>query len=556
MPMKLISIGVSFLLGILDFSAQETKTLWQKDIESSTQEILSGLTTTLDGQYLLSGSSINTKPQKLSTDNSQANNGYDYHILKLDQKGGKVWEKYFSGNKNDYLNTSVSTQEGGFLLAGSSYSSQSGDKKEISFGSSDMWIIKVDENGEEEWQRTIGTKYSEDAYSAVQTTDLGYVIAGGISGAKFGYGSKDAIITKLDKEGKILYQLILGGNNNDQVEKIIPTKDGGCLIGIYSQSSTGTLEEKESIPSKEFLNTYSIPSKNSDNTSEDYEVSFYQKQTPNYGIGDYWLVKLDKNGKVQWEKNYGGEEDDHIRTLAFTDNGYIVGGESRSKPSGNKEAGIKEGTDLWLISLDENGEQQWQTSYDFSTRDILMSLNTIKDKDDKNKGYLIGGYSQAEGKTKKDDETFWMMYVNAEGKEQWRKLVEGKDKRKEERLVSALMNRDGSYVLAGTSAEQLGEQNWKIVKLGSKQLEDLIEKQDIRIYPNPVEDYCYVEIGLEIEKGQQFEVYVHDMSGKMVQTIKTTNQVTKINTSSLPQGVYIVTATTPTKSVNAKIVKK
>lgn len=75
--MKKFYIGVFFLFGLSHLQAQETKTLWQKDIPSSTQDFLSNMTSTTDRQILLSGSSINTKSQQVSTDNSQPNKGYD-----------------------------------------------------------------------------------------------------------------------------------------------------------------------------------------------------------------------------------------------------------------------------------------------------------------------------------------------------------------------------------------------------------------------------------------------------------------------------------------------
>jgi hypothetical protein len=138
------------------------------------------------------------------------------------------------------------------------------------------------------------------------------------------------------------------------------------------------------------------------------------KASSNFGEGDYWIVKLDKNGKVEWEKNFGGKGDDHLRTLALTANGYIIGGESRSERSGNKTVGIEEGTDLWLIALNERGDEQWQKSYNFKNRDILMGMSVIHSSDDKSsKGILLGGYTQAEGRIEKDDETFWMLYIDA-----------------------------------------------------------------------------------------------------------------------------------------------
>jgi hypothetical protein len=187
-----------------------------------------------------------------------------------------------------------------------------------------------------------------------------------------------------------------------------------------------------------------------------------------------------------------------------------------------------------------------------------MSSNVIrktnKDNFSEDKGFLLGGYTQAEEKMKSDDEKFWMFYIDTNGKEEWRKHIEGSEKKKEERLVSAKLQSDGTFLLAGTSAEELGQENWKILKLGDKDLDDLVENKDIRIYPNPVEDYCYVEIGFEVKS--EAEITLHDMTGKIVQTIKTKNRVTKIDTSALPQGIYVVTAKTEKKVVNGKIVKK
>ncbi|HBV14514.1 T9SS type A sorting domain-containing protein, partial [Chryseobacterium carnipullorum] len=279
------------------------------------------------------------------------------------------------------------------------------------------------------------------------------------------------------------------------------------------------------------------------------------KKTENFGEGDYWVIKLSKDGKVEWEKNFGGKGDDHIRTLALTSTGFLIGGESRSERSGNKTVGIEEGTDLWLISLNERGEEIWQKSFNFKNRDILMGMSVLHSADDKSsKGILLGGYTQAEGRIESDDETFWMLYLNQDGNEQWRKYVNGDKRQREERLSDLKLNRDGSIILAGTSAEELGKENWKIVKLGDKQIDQLIEKQNIKIYPNPVSDYAYVEIGFDFKEA---DIVLYDMGGRQLQTVKTKNKVTKINTQNLIQGAYLVTIKTDgNKTANAKIIKK
>ena len=530
--MNKIYSGALFLCSVLGVSAQEV--IWQKDIKSSTQDFLSQVTTTIDGQYLISGSSIQSN--KLSAESKQ-NNGYDFHLVKLNQQGEEVWEKYFSGNNHDFLSATVNTQEGGFVLAGTSFSGKGLDKKENSKGGSDFWLIRINEFGDELWQKTIGSTSDEEARAVIQTTDMGFFVAGNVTALRQaqdskGYGSKDVLVVKLDKNGKELSQLILGGKGLDEVEKMIPTKDGGTLIGVYSRSNAGGF-----------------------------------KKTENFGEGDYWIIKLNKEGKVEWEKNFGGKGDDHLRTLALTSTGYLIGGESRSERSGNKTVGIEEGTDLWLISLNERGEELWQKSYNFKNRDVLMGMSVLHGSDDRSsKGILLGGYTQAEGKIESDDETFWMLYLDQNGNEQWRKHVKGESRKREERLSDIKLNRDGSILLAGTSAEELGKENWKIVKLGDSQVDALIEKQDIKIYPNPVSDYVYVEIGFEslrvggsgnIEKSFEAEIVVYDMGGRQLQSLKTKNKVTKINTQNLVQGAYLVSVkTNDNKTASAKLIKK
>ena len=540
------------LCTILGLSAQEV--VWQKDIQSSTQDFLSQVTTTIDQQYLITGSSIQSKSQSPEANSQKQNNGYDFHLVKLNQQGDQVWEKYFSGQNHDYLSATVTTQDGGFLLAGTSYSGKGLDKKEDSRGGSDIWLIRLNEFGDELWQKTLGTSSDEEARSVIQATDLGFFVAGNVQNSSKGYGSKDVWITRLDKDGKELSQLILGGKGLDEVEKMIPTKDGGALLGIYSRSSefrdSGSgIRNPESKSS-----TISTASRNLSSATST-AISQMPKASSNFGEGDYWIVKLDKSGKVEWEKNYGGKGDDHIRTLALTSAGYIIGGESRSERSGNKTVGTQEGTDLWLIALNERGDEQWQKSYNFKNRDVLMGMSVIHSADDKSsKGILLGGYTQAEGRIEKDDETFWMLYLDQNGNEQWRKHVAGESRQREERLSDLKLNRDGSIILAGTSAKELGKENWKIVKLGDKQVSQLIEKQDIRIYPNPVSDYAYVEIGFDFKEA---DILLYDMSGRQLQSLKTKNNVTKINTQALVQGAYLVTIKTDNnKTANAKLIKK
>lgn len=542
--MKQLYLSVLLIYTAMNASAQEV--LWQKDLKSSTQDFLSQITTTIDEQYLIAGSTIQPGSGMRDTGSSQ-NHGYDYHLVKLNQQGEKAWEKYFAGQNHDYLSATVATQDGGFLLAGTSYSEKGLDKKEASKGGSDLWLICINEFGDELWQKTLGTASDEEAKAVIQATDLGFFVAGNVQNSSKGYGSKDVWIIRLNKDGKEISQLILGGKGLDEVEKMIPTRDGGALLGIYSRSSevsdSGSGVRNTKGKSSSELSANSVP------------ISQIPKASSNYGEGDYWIVKLDKSGKIEWERNFGGKGDDHIRTLALTSTGFIIGGESRSERSGNKTVGIEEGTDLWLISLNENGNEQWQKSYNFKNRDILKNISNLLSIDYKTtKGTLLGGYTQAEGRIEENDETFWMLYLDHNGNEQWRKYVTGDSRQKAERLSDLKLNKDGSIVLAGTSTEKLGMENWKIVKLRDQQVQQLIEKADIKIYPNPVYDYAYVEIGYDFKDA---DITLYDMGGRLLQTLKTGNNITKINTQSLVQGVYLVTIkTNNNKTANAKLIKK
>lgn len=580
--MKKLYTGALFLCACSSFFSQEV--LWQKDIKSKTQDFLSQLSVTVDGQYLLSGSTI--QPPKMTSVSSaggaKQNNGYDFHLVKLNQHGEEVWEKYFQGSNHDFLNASTATREGGFLLAGTSFSSKGLDKKGTSFGGSDIWLIKIAENGNEDWQRTLGTKAHEEARAVIQSADEGYFLAGSILNDEAGFGSKDVWLLKLDKSGKPTKEILIGGAGLDEVEKMIPTSDGGALVGIYSRSGTfkenkNTNYRKGGTPDKNITgdaaalrnnprkeafftdeNEGRTTAKIGSSTDKSVQRTSFAKQSENYGEGDFWIIKLDKDGNIEWQENYGGSQDDHVRTLALTGSGYIIGGESRSENSGNKRSGLEEGTDLWIIALDKSGKEVFQRSYNFGNRDVLMSLNTIWNrKGTEAKGYLVGGYTQSEGKTDRNDETFWMLLLDSDGNEVWRKYVEGKSREKEERLITAQMLHDGNYILAGTSAKELGKENWKVVKLADAQVEELIEKQEIRIYPNPVSDYCYVEIGFDFREAV---IELYDMSGRLMDTIRTKNKITKINTQPYIQGVYIVVAKAQTqketKTVNAKLIKK
>lgn len=526
--------------------------IWQKDFSTNTQDFLVNITPTIDRQMVISGSVITNNAHTNSLSTSKAS--YDYQIIKLNQQGETIWTKQFGGTNHDYLAKVINTSEGGFLLSGTSTSNDNGTKKTKNLGGTDVWIIRLDENGEELWQKSLGTDGEDEATGVIQTTDGGFMIAGTTSKTNELFGGKDVFITRLDKDGNTLQTIYLGGKYSDEVIDFKSTKDGGFLLLMYSNS--GIITNSPSNKSKE--NDFSRT--NADNGRINYTTQYIGKKQKGYGYGDFWIVKIDNKGAEEWQKTYGGIYDDMPKKICVTNNGFVVIGESASPVSGNKTTALQGKTNVWVLSLDEKGNDFWQKNYPFGENDIVMSIDRIKKADnnnlDKDLGFLIGGYSTGEGKKSANDDKFWLLYIDTNGNEIWRKYIDGKEQKRNERLVDAKYMTDGSLVIAGTSTDEIGKEGWKIVKIGDKYLDDLVDKKNIKIYPNPVENYCYVELDFAIDRNNPAEINIYDMSGKQILNTNTTQQVTKISTEKLIQGVYIVAVKTSTQNANAKIIKK
>src|SRR5690606_37196047 len=107
------------------------------------------------------------------------------------------------------------------------------------------------------------------------------------------------------------------------------------------------------------------------------------KTAENLGMNDYWVIQLNEQGEVQWQKTYGGEGDESLAQIIETENGYLLAGSSASpnpyttahtSQGGGKTSGNGEGTDFWVIEIDKQGEPIWDTTYDFGKWDVLVSV--------------------------------------------------------------------------------------------------------------------------------------------------------------------------------------
>lgn len=522
------------LLIITPVNAQDI--LWEKSYGGKFAEYLSDVIPTPDFGFILAGSSL-SKKTGTKTDDNRGN--LDYWISKMDEKGDLDWQKTFGGSGSDMLQSIVLTNDGGFILAGVSTSEKDFDKKDSIRGQDDFWIIKLNAKGDEEWQKTIGGGGQEKLQSIIRDKDGGYILAGSsasdVSGEKTTkcYGNLDYWVIKLDTKGTIVWQKTYGGIYMDELRSIQSTLDGGFILGGYSNSTI------------------------SGNKTED-----------NFGEGDYWVLKIDKTGDIEWQKTIGGDKDDQLSVIHQSyDKGYIVGGNSNSGSSKSKSISNKSGTDFWVLKLDEKGEILWQETYNFGKVDVLTSLVENDDH-----SFLIGGFAQGEilkklaskkknsikvDKMKSGTDDFIALKISEKGEELWSKIV-GSDG--EDILKKAIETRDGGYLLAGTSNGKvskdknsgIGSNDFWVVKLKDKK-KPKEDKKPVEAIPNPATDYTNVIVGYDFTKGTATVV---DIAGHVLQQFDIKDRTVPIDLKGLPEGIYIVNIRTDIQNSGVKVIKQ
>lgn len=508
--------------------------LWEKSYGGKHSDYLFDAQPTPDYGFILAGSSLSKKTGGKTDDN---NGDLDYWLWKMDEKGELDWQKSFGGQRADLLRTIRLTPDAGFILAGTSDSGKGLHKKDSCHGSEDFWILKLNAKGAEQWQRTIGGSGQELLESIAPTSDGGYIIGGSSSSNKTklkngaenpfekkqdSYGSLDYWIVKLDGKGDVEWQKTIGGRHADELRSIEQTKDGGYILGGTSNSpESGSKTEKC------------------------------------YGINDYWVVKLDKDGEIEWQKVYGGEGDDQLYAIHQTfDGNYILGGNSGSGTSGNKNASNQNGTDFWLLKIGGSGEIIWQETYNVGKVDLFTSLVENGDH-----SLLLGGYAQSEvadGKKKDREEVndYIAIKTNEKGEEQWRKTLGSSG---EDILRKAIETRDGGYLFAGTSKgavsrdrnSTIGRNDFWVVKLKDdrKKKEN---KSPIEAFPNPTTQYINIIVGYEFEKGT---ATVFDLSGRQLQSFEITSRTVPVDLGVVPEGIYLVEIRTNVQNDAVKVVK-
>ena len=334
------------------------------------------------------------------------------------------------GSSNgDYSGSIQPTTDGGYIVAGYTEGAD-GDVQGYhgNIDIQDLWIIKLNGTGAVQWKKCLGGVYMETGADIYQTQDGGYIVAGSSASVDCGitgnHGGLDFWLVKLSPAGDIQWQKMLGGSRNEYATSLSQTPDGGYIIGGYTNSGDGQISGYHD--------------------NGDYGNNF-----------DWWVVKVDASGNLQWQKTLGGTGDDQCNSVKVTsDGGYIAAGfvgSTDGDVTGNHGA-----TDSWVVKFSSTGDIQWEKSFGGSKYDGANSIQATSDG-----GYIFAGYSGSnDGDVSGNHQSlggfldFWVVKITAAGTLQWQKCYGGKYN---ENAFYIQKTTDGGYVLSGTAESPDGD---------------------------------------------------------------------------------------------------
>jgi hypothetical protein len=351
--------------------------MWSQTYGGTGSDSVEVFIQTSDGGYALAGYT-----------NSFGAGSYDFWLVKTDADGNMQWNRTYGGPEIDYGFSVVQTSDGGYVLAGTK--------------NNDFWLVKTDADGNMQWNRTYGGLNNDWAFSVVQTSDGGYAMEGVTT--SFGAGGRDGWLIKTDADGNMQWNKTIGGTDNDFLYSLVTTNDGGYAVGGH---------------------TYSFGA----------------------GAEDYWIVKTDAAGNIQWNQTYGGTGTDFDYRLIHTaDGGYAMAGYTNSFGAG--------GMDCWLVKTDALGNMQWNQTYGGTGGDYGSRVLQTADG-----GYVMIGYTSSFGAGGTD---FYVVKTDAAGNVQWNQTYGGTGNEQGEMAIQTI---DGGYAIAGnTNSFGAGGQDFYVVK--------------------------------------------------------------------------------------------
>ncbi len=309
----------------------------------------------------------------------------DLWTVRLDSAGTPVSQRAYGGTGLDLITQLRPTADGGSILVG--LTTSFGPALLDPLGQAPL-IVKLDGGGNIQWQNTYSASGREWANSVRQTSDGGFIVAGGTDPAPFGGNDEQATLLKLDATGKIVWQQTFataGGLMSDALET-----SGGFIAVAPAFSGAGPQDilvlKLDASGLIVWQKTYGGTGNDTPSaiqlTSDGYIVA---GSTTSFGAGgmDAWLLKLNFDGSVAWQRTYGGAGDDSASSVQLTSDGFIVGGATVSFGS--------TGTDAWVFNLDGVGNVLWQRRYDSGgTQDDARAVRPTTDG-----GYIVASYAPA-----------------------------------------------------------------------------------------------------------------------------------------------------------------
>lgn len=368
--------------------------------------------------------------------------GYLTTGLAIGQTNGPLqiqWQKSFGGTGNDTPRVVQLTSDGGYLLLGTSTSPVSaspeqGTKTSPHQGDRDVWLVRLDPNGNPLWDAAYGGKSWDVGEGMIQLADGGCLLAGvstsGANGTKTTPNRRSASsstindfqdywLVRVDREGRQLWDKALGTDLKDFCYGIVSDSQGGFVLNGWSDGGV-----------------------NGDRTAP--------------GLGeDYWLLALDARGNPIWDKTFGGTSMDiGLGLQPARDGGYLLGGISTSATSGNKTSPLYGDLDGWYIRVDAKGNKLWDVSLGGSSGDWGMCSLPVADG-----GFLIGlSSSSAAAQGNKTSPCFgmsdyWIVRINSDGVPLWDKSFGGPG---DDYLSTVCAMPDGGFLLVGSSNSKPG----------------------------------------------------------------------------------------------------
>jgi len=355
-----------------------------------------------------------------------------------------MWSKTYGGAAADTAaGETVQASDGGYAILG--------DTSSFGAGGSDFWLIKTDADGNMQWNKTYGGTGTETSGDMCLTSDGGYAMSGYTT--SFGVGGQDFWLVKIDATGNMLWNQTYGGTGNEYAYHVEQTVDGGyALLGQTNSFGAGNndfwLVKTDSSGNMQWNQTYG-------GTGNDVGVHVLQTgdggyalagSTASFGAGanDAWLIKTDAAGNMQWNKTYGGTGMEFGQCLEPTsDGGYAIACITTSFGAGS--------LDLWLVKIDSSGNMQWNQTYGGTGSDGPTHFIQTMDG-----GYAIVGYTSGDG------QDAGLFKTDSAGNLQWNMTYGGTGT---EISYALLETSDGGYLLTiNTSSFGAGSNDIWLVK--------------------------------------------------------------------------------------------